>query len=36
LDWKIPKDYKESFVRQLIGEAVPPLLTMKIVEQIGK
>lgn len=34
LDWNIPKSSKETFVRQIIGEAIPPLLSKKIVEQI--
>ncbi len=36
LDWNIPRDIKEAFVRELIGEAVPPLLTKKIAETIRK
>lgn len=34
LDWNLPTDMKESFIRELIGEAVPPLLTKKIAEKI--
>ena len=34
LDWKIPEGYKESFVREIIGEAIPPMLSKKIVEQV--
>lgn len=34
LDWNIPNDMKETFIRELIGEAVPPLLTKKIAEKI--
>lgn len=34
LDWNLPDNIKESFVREIIGEAVPPLLTKKIAEQI--
>lgn len=34
LDWNIPDDFKESRVRQMIGEAVPPLLSKKVVEKI--
>lgn len=34
LDWNIPQGYKESFVRELIGEAIPPMLCKKIVEQV--
>jgi len=29
-DWNLPKDYKDSFVRTIIGEAIPPLLLKKI------
>lgn len=34
LNWNLPEDFKESEVRELIGEAVPPLLTKKIAKQI--
>ena len=34
LDWNIPEGYKETFIREIIGEAVPPMLSKKIVEQI--
>lgn len=34
LDWDLPEDIREVSVRELIGEAVPPLLTKKIVERI--
>ena len=34
LDWKIPEGYKETFIREIIGEAIPPMLSKKIVEQI--
>ena len=30
----IPEDMEEASIRELIGEAVPPLLTKKIAEQI--
>ena len=30
----IPDGYKESFVREIIGEAIPPMLSKKIVEQL--
>lgn len=35
LDWNIPQEFDEIGVRKLIGEAIPPLLSRKIVEQIG-
>ncbi|WP_315072497.1 DNA cytosine methyltransferase [uncultured Clostridium sp.] len=31
-----PKNASESFIRTVIGEAIPPLLMMKILEQIGR
>lgn len=34
LEWNIPKNSSEVFVRQIIGEAIPPLLSKKIAEQI--
>lgn len=34
LDWKLPENFKETDVREYIGEAVPPLLTKKIAEKI--
>lgn len=34
LTWNIPEDMKEASIRELIGEAVPPLLTKKIAEKI--
>ena len=34
LDWNIPDDYQESKLRVIIGEAIPPLLSMKIAEMI--
>ncbi|MDD3016279.1 MAG: DNA cytosine methyltransferase [Lactococcus chungangensis] len=34
LDWNLPEHFKESDVREYIGEAVPPLLTKKIAEKI--
>lgn len=34
LDWNLPTDIKETSIRELIGEAVPPLLTKKIAEKI--
>jgi DNA (cytosine-5)-methyltransferase 1 len=35
-DWNIPKWASENFVRQVIGEAVPPLFFKKVVENIKK
>lgn len=34
LNWNIPENIKEASLRELIGEAVPPLLTKKIAETI--
>ena len=34
-EWNIPENVSENFVRQVIGEGVPPLLIEKIVEQLG-
>lgn len=34
LDWNIPDDYPEAKLRVIIGEAIPPLLSKKIAEQI--
>lgn len=34
LDWNLPENYQEAKVRIMIGEAIPPLLSKKIVEQI--
>ncbi len=36
LDWNIPESYPEIQLRIMIGEAIPPLLCKKIVEQIFK
>lgn len=33
-EWDIPKDSKESFIRLLIGEAIPPLLLKNILQEI--
>lgn len=33
-DWYLPVDYKETVVRTLIGEAVPPLLLYKMLRQL--
>ncbi len=34
LDWNLPENYQEAKVRIMIGEAIPPLLSKKIAEQI--
>lgn len=34
-DWNIPENINENFIRQVIGEGVPPLLIKKIVQNIG-
>jgi DNA (cytosine-5)-methyltransferase 1 len=34
-DWKIPDWCTDTFIRQIIGEAIPPLLVYKIVKGIG-
>ncbi|MDR7079883.1 DNA (cytosine-5)-methyltransferase 1 [Neobacillus niacini] len=34
LDWNIPEDINENFIRQIIGEAIPPLLSKVIVKGI--
>lgn len=36
LDWNIPDNFKETIIRQMIGEAIPPLLSKKVVEMIFK
>lgn len=33
-DWNLPEDYKDSFVRTIIGEAIPPLLLYKILSTL--
>lgn len=33
-NWNLPKDYNESLVRVLIGEAIPPRLLYKILSQL--
>lgn len=33
-DWDIPKGYSDNFIRSVIGEGIPPLLTLKIMEVI--
>ena len=34
LTWNIPEEYKETFIREIIGEAIPPMLSKKIVEEM--
>lgn len=33
-DWNLPTDYKETVVRTLIGEAIPPLLLCKVIQPL--
>lgn len=35
-DWNLPDDYKESLVRTLIGEAIPPMLLYKVLSTLKK
>lgn len=35
-EWKIPNDCTDNFIRQVIGEAIPPRLSYNIVKEIGK
>lgn len=35
-DWDLPTDYKESFVRTIIGEAIPPRLLFKVLSTLKK
>lgn len=34
-DWNLPKDYKESLVRTIIGEAIPPRLLYKVLSTLS-
>lgn len=36
VDWNIPEDIKEAFLREIIGEAIPPLLSKKIIDKIPR
>jgi len=36
INWNIPDDFPEAKIRIIIGEAIPPLLSKKIVERIFK
>lgn len=33
-DWDIPEGYSENFIRSVIGEGIPPLMALKIMEVI--
>ena len=33
-DWRIPEDTKENLIRKVIGEAVPPLIFLKLIQNI--
>lgn len=35
-DWNLPTDYKESLVRTIIGEAIPPMLLYKVLSTLKK
>lgn len=35
-DWNLPDNYKDSLVRTLIGEAIPPMLLYKILSTLKK
>ncbi len=35
-DWDIPSWATDTFMRRIIGEAIPPMLTYSIVKEIGK
>ena len=35
-EWKIPSGCTDNFIRQVIGEAIPPRLSYNIVKEIGK
>ena len=35
-DWNLPNNYKESLVRTLIGEAIPPMLLYKVLSTLKK
>lgn len=34
-EWGIPEDMSDTFIRHIIGEAIPPLLAFNIVQMIG-
>lgn len=33
-DWNIPENYSDNFIRSVIGEGIPPLMVLKIMEVI--
>ena len=35
-EWNIPQNVTDNFIRQVIGEAIPPKLAFNIVKEIGK
>lgn len=35
-NWDVPKEYSDTFIRQMIGESIPPLLLKKIIEKINE
>lgn len=35
-DWNLPTDYKESTIRTLIGEAIPPMLLYKVLSTLKR
>jgi DNA (cytosine-5)-methyltransferase 1 len=35
-DWNLPTNYKESLVRTIIGEAIPPMLLYKVLSTLNK
>ena len=36
LTWKIPTGFDESFIREIIGEAIPPMMSRRVVEMLSK
>ena len=35
-EWNIPEWCSDTFIRQIVGEAVPPMLAYNIVKEIGE
>ena len=35
-DWNVPEGYSDNFIRQVIGEGIPPLFLRKMIENIRK
>jgi DNA (cytosine-5)-methyltransferase 1 len=35
-DWDIPEWASDTFMRRIVGEAIPPMLSYNIVREIGK